>query len=148
DCDSEVVDGWWGRRFRLPTRAVDRRKRLSHLLDCLHQFMDAFAFGSNSAEDGAIEALGVEFQFHALRAGTIGLVDHEDIGDLHDSGLDRLHIVTHARDKHHYGYLRDGSNLDFVLPDADRLDDDVIPASRVHQARQIGGRPCNATDGP
>ena len=97
---------------------------------------------------GTIEALGVEFQFHALRAGTIGLVDHEDIGDLHDAGLDRLHIVTHARDEHHHGYLRDGSNLDFVLPDADRLDDDVIPAGGVHQARQIGGRPCNATHGP
>ena len=57
----------------------------------------------------------MEFQLHAVGAGLIGLVDHEDVGDLHDAGLDRLHVVTHAGDQHDDGHLRDAGDLDFVL---------------------------------
>ena len=111
------------------------------------QFGDAFAFGGHGAQDGAGEAFGVEFQLHAVGAGVIALVDDEDIGDLHDAGLDGLHIVAHAGDQHDYGHLRDGGDLDLVLPDADGFDDDVIPAGGVHQAGQIGGGAGEAAHG-
>src|ERR1039458_5620073 len=69
----------------------------------------------------------------------IALVDDEDIGDLHDAGLDGLDIVAHAGDQDHYGDLGDGGNFDLVLTDADGFDDDVIPAGGVHEAGEVGG---------
>ena len=73
DGDAEVVDGGRG--------VAPSRSRLGLLrdggdwFDGVDQFGDAFAFGGHGAEDGAGEAFGVEFQFHAVGAGMIGLVD-------------------------------------------------------------------------
>ncbi len=89
----------------------------------------------------------MKFQFHAVGAGTIGLVDDEDVGDFHDAGLDGLNVVTHAGDEDDYGHLGDGGDVDFVLPDANGLDDHVIPAGGVHQAGQVGGGTGQAADG-
>ena len=36
-------------------------------------------------------------RYGGVRAGPVGLVDHEDVGDLQDAGLDRLDRVAHAR---------------------------------------------------
>src|ERR1019366_284575 len=158
---------WWGRRFRLPTLRTQRvpRRGSDGVDSCVvvgglvrsglaggsacptcgdgvqggGQFGDAFAFGGHGVEDGAVEAFGVEFQRHAVGAGVIGLVDDEDIGDLHDAGFDSLDIVAHAGDEHDDGDLGDGGDLDLVLADADGFDDDVIPAGGVHEAGEIGG---------
>ena len=69
---------------------------------------------------GQIEAFGVEFALHAVGAGLVGLVDHEDVGDLHDAGLDRLDVVAHAGHQHHDGDLRDAGDFHFVLAHARR----------------------------
>ncbi len=56
----------------------------------------------DGADDGpAIEWLGeaehgLEFALHAFRAGLVGFIDDEDVGDFHDAGFDGLHIVAHA----------------------------------------------------
>ena len=71
--------------------------------------------------------------------GMVGLVDDEHVGDLHDPGLDRLDIVAHAGHQHHHGHLRQAGDLDFVLPDADGLDEHVVLARGVQQQRQVGG---------
>ena len=111
------------------------------------QFGDAFAFGGHGAEDGAGEAFGVQFLLHAVGAGLVGLVDHEDVGDLHDAGLDGLDVVAHAGDQHDHGHLRQDGDFDFVLPHAHGFDDDVVSAGGVHQARQVGGGAGQAADG-
>src|SRR5664280_992144 len=134
--NSNGRDWRWGGRTRTVLRLPTPRR--SDRFDRLHQFGDTFAFGGHRAEDGAGEAFGVKFLFHAVGAGAIALVDDEDVGDLHDAGLDGLHIVAHAGDQHHNRDLRHGGDLDFVLPDADGFDDDVIPAGGVHEVRQIG----------
>ena len=75
-----------------------------------------------------------------LGAFAIGLVDDEDVGDLHDAGLERLHLVAgagHQRDDRDVGGADD---VDFVLADADGLDDhDVVAGGVEHQRRVAGG---------
>src|SRR5450759_1295409 len=122
--------------------------RLSYLaINGGHEFGDAFAFGGHGVEAGASKAFGVEVQRHAVGAGVIGLVDDEDIGDLHDAGFDGLDIVAHAGDEDDDGDLGEGGDLDFVLADADGFDDDVIPAGGVHEAGEIGGGSGEAAHG-
>src|ERR1035438_8048560 len=143
--NSNGRDWRWGRRTRRVLRL--RTPRRSDRFDRLHQFGDAFAFGGHRVEDGAGEAFGVKFQLHAVGAGAIGFVDDEDVGDLHDAGLDGLHIVAHAGDQHHYRDLRDGGDGDFVLPYPDGFDDDVFPAGSVHEVRQICRGPGESAHG-
>src|ERR1035438_8690906 len=84
--NSNGRDWRWGRRTRRVLRLPTPRR--SDRFDRLHQFGDAFACGGHRVEDGAGEAFGVKFQLHAVGAGAIGFVDDEDVGDLHDAGLD------------------------------------------------------------
>ena len=58
----------------------------------------------------------------------IGLVDDEDVGDLHDARLDRLHSspVPGTSTTIEMSAVRD--DVHFVLADADRLDDDDVLA--------------------
>ena len=73
-------------------------------------------------------------------AGLIGLVDDENVGDLHDPGFERLDIVAHPRHQHHQ---RDRCQLRysyFRLPHADRLDDHHVAARGGEEAREVGGR--------
>ena len=90
---------------------------------------------------------GLHLPLHAVGARLVGFVDDEDVGDLHDPGLDRLDVVAHARHQHHHGHLRQAGDLDFVLPDADGLDDHEVLARRVQQARQVGGGARQAAGG-
>ena len=69
----------------------------------------------------------------------VGLVDDEDVGDLHDAGLERLHLVAgagHQRDDRDVGGADD---VHFVLADADRLDDDDVLAGGVEDERGVAG---------
>ena len=70
---------------------------------------------------------------HPLGSGLVRLVDHEDVRDLHDAGLDGLHIVAHAGHQHDHGHLRHARDLDFILAHAHRFDDDEISARRIQQ---------------
>jgi hypothetical protein len=89
----------------------------------------------------------LQFLLYTVGAGLVGLVDHEDVGDLHDPGLDRLDVVTHPGDQHHHRYLRQVRDLDFVLPHSHRLDQHVVPAGHIHQPREIGGGAGQAAGG-
>src|SRR5208283_3246422 len=55
-----------------------------------------------------------DLALHSLRAVAVRLVDHEDVGDLHDSGLDRLHLVAHAGDQHHYRDVSERDDVDLI----------------------------------
>ena len=84
----------------------------------------------------------LKFQFHAVGARLVGLVDHEDVGNLHDAGLDGLDIVAHARHQHDHRDLCQVGDLHFVLSHAYRFDDDVVPSRRpsIRRARSAVAR--------
>jgi len=71
----------------------------------------------------------------------VGLVDDENVGDLEDAGFQRLDVVAGAR-WHEYGDGVGGADdVDFVLPRADGLDDDLVLAEGVHRLHGVrGGR--------
>ncbi len=73
-------------------------------------------------------------------AFAIGLVDHEDVGDLHQPGLVRLHAVAPARVDHDDGRVGLAGDLDFDLTDADGLDEHPPPPDRIEEPNGLGRR--------
>ena len=82
---------------------------------------------------------GADLALHAFGAFAVALVDHEDVGDLHDAGLDGLHIVAHAGDENHNGDVGEAHDVDFILTDADGLDQDDVAAGGVEHGGDVGG---------
>ena len=83
-----------------------------------------------------------------IGALAVGLVDHVDVGDLHDPRLQRLHIVSRAW---HHDDDRDvggADDLDLVLPDADGLDQHDVEAGRIEHERHVAGRARQAAEMP
>src|SRR6266542_4958526 len=72
--------------------------------DALDQLTHARAVGGNRAHDwrrplGALFGElqhGAQFGGKAIGARQVGLVDHEDVGDLEDAGLDGLDVVAES----------------------------------------------------
>ena len=88
---------------------------------------------------GQIEHLH-EIATRLLDALAVGLVDDEDVGDLHQAGLVGLHAVAPARIDDDDGRVGFPGHLDLDLTDPDRFDDDPMAADRVEQADGFGGR--------
>ena len=86
---------------------------------------------------GEIEHL-LEVAAGLLDAGPIGLVDDEHVGDLHQTGLVRLHTVAPARVDHDDGRVRLAGDLDLDLTDAHRLDEHPLAADRIEDAQAQG----------
>ena len=118
------------------------------------EFLRANALTGNRLHDRGRPAVaargqglhGSNLALDPLRAFAVALVDHEHIGDLHDSCFDGLHIVAHARHKNDDGDIRQPHNIDFVLSHADRLNQDTVAAGRVKDGGHIGGRACQAAE--
>src|SRR5207253_2462989 len=72
-------------------------------------------------------------------AGSVGLVDHEDIADLHDSGFDGLDVVAHARDQHDQVGLDRADDFHFVLADADRFHEHDVETGGVEDVDDVVG---------
>ena len=76
---------------------------------------------------------------HRLRRRMIHLVDRDDVGDLHDPGLQRLDGVAGARHEHEQHGVRDPGHLDLALPRTHGLDEhDVLPRG-VEQEHGLEG---------
>src|SRR5688572_713884 len=69
----------------------------------------------------------------------IRLIDHKDVGYLHDARFDRLNVITHTGDEDDDGDVRERGNVHLVLPHADRLYQDYVTARCVHQMNQARG---------
>ena len=78
-----------------------------------------------------------DFRDGFVRSGPVGLVDHENVADLHDAGLDRLNVVAHPRDEHDHVRLNGANDLDFVLADADGFDEDDVESGGVEEIDDI-----------
>src|SRR3954464_11977034 len=74
-----------------------------------------------------------------LHPVAVGLVDHEDVGDLQDSRLDGLDVVPQAGDGHHHDGVHRAHHVHLVLPHAHRLDEDPVEAGRVEQIDGVAG---------
>ena len=70
----------------------------------------------------------------------VRLVDHEDVRDLEDAGLDHLHAVAQVRSQHHHGGIGNRRHLQLRLPHADGLQDHGVEAERPEQADGLAGR--------
>ena len=112
---------------------LPRRRRRFH--DRRPPFRRAIRVKGQVRFDGRHEPLG---------AFTIGLVHHEDVGDFHDAGLQRLHLVAGAGHKRHNRHVGGADDVHFILADADRLDDDDLLSGGVEQQRRVTRRPGEA----
>ena len=80
----------------------------------------------------------------AQGARLVALVDHDEIGDLEQAGLDGLDLVAHLGRLEHDGRVGGGRHLDLALARADRLDQHQVEARCVHARRR---RPWSSTPG-
>ncbi len=69
----------------------------------------------------------------------VGLVDDEDVGDLHQAGLVRLHAVAPPGVDDDDGGVRLAGDLDLDLADADGLDEDPTAPDRIEGSDGFGG---------
>ena len=81
-------------------------------------------------------------------ARPVGLVDHEQVGDLHQPGLVGLHRVAPPRVDHHHRGVGLAGDLDLDLTDADRLDQHHVEADDVEHPGRLGGGHGQATEVP
>src|SRR5579871_843834 len=77
-----------------------------------------------------------DLALHLFRTGTVGLVDDEDVGDLHNAGFNGLDVVAHAWYQHHNGHISERRYVDFVLSDAHGFNNYEIEARRAEEPRE------------
>src|SRR5207245_2109340 len=78
----------------------------------------------------------------ALGAFMIALVDDEYVGNFHDTGFDRLHIIAHARHENHNRDIRQAYEINFILTYADRFHQDHVTARGVARGGDGARRAC------
>ena len=88
-----------------------------------------------------------ELRLKTVGAGVVGLVDHENVRDLQDAGLDRLDIVAHPRDENDKNGIGRANDINLVLTHTDRLDDDDVVTGGIEQIDGVGGRARQTTKG-
>jgi hypothetical protein len=85
-----------------------------------------------------------------FHTGPVGLVDHEDIGNLKNSRLDSLNVITQPRRFHDKGCLGQAGNIHFRLPSPHRFhQDDLKPGGvkNLYHASRCLGQPAKGTAG-
>jgi hypothetical protein len=80
--------------------------------------------------------------------GPVRLVDHEDVGDLEQAGLGRLHGVAPAGVDDHDGGVGGPRDLHLDLADPDRLEQDPRRAGGVEHPHGLGRGERQATEVP
>ena len=80
----------------------------------------------------------LEVADRAGRAVVVGLVHHENVGDLQDPGLGRLNAVAHPGRQHDQHGVGQPHHRDLVLADADGFDQHIVKSDGGEQVR--GGR--------
>ncbi len=86
------------------------------------------------------------FLLDVVGSFAVGFVDYENVGDFHNSGLEALDVVAHARDEDDEGQVGEAGDFDFVLADAYRLDEDDVFAAGFEYERCVGGREREAAE--
>jgi hypothetical protein len=66
--------------------------------------------------------------------------------NFHDAGLEGLHLISRARHERHDRHVRGADDVDFVLADADGLDDHDIKTSGIEDDGGFGGAVGQSTE--
>ena len=122
---------------------------LAMLEHCVPQFRHALRGGAHRGENrwspSVVRQIG-EFE-HLLEISTglgsalaIALVDHEDVGDLHQARFVGLHRIAPAWVDHNNGGVGFARDLDLYLSDTNGLDQDPFATNGIEQANGLGGR--------
>ena len=90
---------------------------------------------------------GGQFAHELRRPVAVRLVDHEDIGDLHDPGLDRLDLVAHPRDEDDDDRMGVVDDLHLLLPGSHGLHHDDFFSHDVHDMDGVADGPGEAAQG-
>jgi hypothetical protein len=67
----------------------------------------------------------------------VGLVEHHQVGQLHDALLDRLQVVAGIGQLQQHEAVGHAGHRGFGLADADRLDDDDVVAGGLAQQQRL-----------
>ena len=114
----------------------------AELFDRLDEFGDAPAAGGDGSDNWwppltrrvRVEAEDrLDRRRQPIGAFAVGLVHDENIGDLHDAGLQRLDLITRAGHERHDRHVGGADDVDLVLTDADGFDRSRDPCRR-HRA--------------
>jgi hypothetical protein len=126
----------------------------SVLLELLDQLVDALAAGRLGLDDRDAPAAlrrqrqdAADLADHRVGQRVVGLVDDDDVGDLHDPGLQRLDAVAGARDEDEDDRVGVVDDVDLGLADADGLEEDVVLAAGVHQQGGLERRLAQPAEG-
>ena len=76
----------------------------------------------------------------------IGLVDDDEIGQIHHALLDRLQIVARVRQLQQHEHVGHAGDRRFALADADGLDHDDVEARRLDDADRLARRRRDAAE--
>src|SRR5262249_13719266 len=113
-----------------------RAAKVGEIFDGLDELDYAFALNGDGADDWRPPAILSAWPIRPLRhlkqrdqlpfgpldAFAVGLVDDEDVADLHNARLDRLNVIAHSRYEHDDRNVGGLHDVHFVLSDADGFD--------------------------
>ncbi len=130
-----------------PLELAALRDGLVVTLDGVEQLVDAVAAGGRGLHDRRLPVahpLGLahhvaQLPDHLGGAGDVGLVDHEDVGDLEDARLEDLHAVAGNRRGDHDGGVDRLHHLELALADADGLEQAAVAAAGVDEPDRLAG---------
>ena len=108
-------------------------------------FLHAFAFVRHGAHDDRIARHVLHFAFEAIRTGEVRLIEDENVGDLHDTRLERLHFVAEPGGQQDHHHRRQARDFRFVLTDTHSLDQDGVKAGGIEKDGEIHGCACDTT---
>src|SRR5687767_1674775 len=84
----------------------------------------------------------------SVGALSVRLIDHENVRDLHDAGLERLYLVAAARREHDDADIGGADDIDLTLTDADSFDENHIRARGVQDLGHVARGTCQAAELP
>ena len=84
----------------------------------------------------------MQLLLETVRAFPIRLVQHENVANLHKPGFHALDIIAKPRDHQNQNAISEPHDVDFVLADANRLDQDLLLPCGVQQKRDFRRRTC------
>ena len=132
-----------------PAPAADGRRPRAKRADRGPQLRHALARRGDRLHDrrppvGGAERLQRQSRRHRLREPVgpvaVGLVHHEDVGDFHDAGFERLDVIAGTGDDGHDGDVRRPNDVHLVLSHADRFDQHDIESGGIEHERGLSRR--------
>src|ERR1051325_2114629 len=101
--------------------------------DGFQSLMNAFALFRDCLHDDRMMRYSFDFALQTIGSGQVRLVDHEHVGDIHDTCFHCLHIVAHARHEYDDGDIGEPGDVHLVLADTDGFDENHVETGRVHE---------------